>query len=1050
MITRLLAVAIPMVLCINSLLFAQNNSLPEIDQLNLKISMPAFEPPIIEVASGFEIELVAAPPLVGYPMMACFDDRGRLYVAESDGQNLTTKEEYLTQRPRFVRRLEDTDGDGRFDRSTIFADQMTMPEGGLWHDGALYIISAPYLWRLEDIDDDGVADRREKILGYMEFDGRANQHGPYLGPNGRLYFSGGHFGFDFVGSDGSRSGQSRAAGVFSCWPDGSDVRVEGQGPVNPVDVVFTPEGEMLTTCAIFDGVGGRHDALIHWVPGGLTQQVYGDPVLPDTGFRLPAMTRWGQVAPAGFVRYRGTQFGADYRDSYFACQFNAHKLVHVELTRHGASFVSREKDLVWSENRDFHPADVLEDADGSLLLLDTGAWLSWGCPFSELAKPEIKGAIYRIRRSDASSPEDPLGLSLKWDEVGKLIQRLTDARPAIRDRAAETLVKVGKPVAEELIEALTQSENADLRRRVVRILSRIKGEEPKAALRTALVDVDSGVQQLAVRSLGTFKDRSAVPALIELFADAEAPLRRAIASALGKIGDPQAVSTLLESSALEEDHFVRHAQIFALIEIGDTRRVRDGLAADQFPRVQHTALRVLDQMGEDVLEAAEVLPFLSVADSGLRQEAQRIIAGRSEWQPALLKVFEQWVNRKGSGDGKLIESLVLSLMSDKELRSIVGSTLLGPEVEIDVKIQLLQTLSLLTEVPESFVPAITHCLHSETSEIKHGALSVIRRLPNGSFDETLEAIASDEDEHDLTRVIAAELISHASGNLSDNVISFLFQQLAESGALPLRKKGVAKALGNIEIGAANINFIFQLLNIFPNLGPLEFNEVIRPFIRFGSSDQGRRMSSQEQAKIGARLLTQVRASSAWRGIKEEEWQSLFAAYPDDIQRKAKVLSASRVDENADRKRLHDLLSMKGLGNASRGRAAFFAGRGACVTCHRVEGIGGTIGPDLSKIGLIRQPKDLLEAILFPSSTIVNGFETYEIATHSGEIYSGVIQRQTPKVIHIKNAAQQETQVPREQIEALRMSAVSTMPEGLDQTLSDVGLLDIVEFLVFCR
>ena len=83
----------------------------------------------------------------------------------------------------------DLDGDGVFDKSTIFADQMTMPEGGLWHNGALYIISAPYLWRLEDVDDDGVADKREKILGSMEFDGRANQHGPYLGPNGRLYFS---------------------------------------------------------------------------------------------------------------------------------------------------------------------------------------------------------------------------------------------------------------------------------------------------------------------------------------------------------------------------------------------------------------------------------------------------------------------------------------------------------------------------------------------------------------------------------------------------------------------------------------------------------------------------------------------------------------------------------------------------------------------------------------------------------------------------------------------------------------------------------------------
>ena len=167
------------VACLSSLFALAGSSLAADDR---------FTPPKIKVAEGFEVRLVAAPPLVGYPMIACLDDRGRLYVAESDGRNLTTRQAIERELPRFVRRLVDVDGDGVFDESTIFADRMTMPEGGLWHDGALYIISAPYLWRLEDLDDDGVADKREEILGSMEFDGRANQHGPYLGPNGRLYF----------------------------------------------------------------------------------------------------------------------------------------------------------------------------------------------------------------------------------------------------------------------------------------------------------------------------------------------------------------------------------------------------------------------------------------------------------------------------------------------------------------------------------------------------------------------------------------------------------------------------------------------------------------------------------------------------------------------------------------------------------------------------------------------------------------------------------------------------------------------------------------------
>ena len=116
------------------------------------------------------------------------------------------------------------------------------------------------------------------------------------------------------------------------------MRIEGQGGINPVEVVFTRSGEMLSTCAIFDSFGGkRHDALIHWIPGGLTQRVYGAPLLPETGYRLPAVSRWGQVAPAGLVRYRGANLGAEFKDTLFACHFNTNKVLHVQLVPSGAT-----------------------------------------------------------------------------------------------------------------------------------------------------------------------------------------------------------------------------------------------------------------------------------------------------------------------------------------------------------------------------------------------------------------------------------------------------------------------------------------------------------------------------------------------------------------------------------------------------------------------------------------------------------------------------------------------------------------------------------------
>ena len=250
-----------------------------------------FVQPELIIDDRFTIELAAAPPLVEHPMLATIDPQGRMFISESDGQNLQ-KAELLKQRPRFVRMLEDTDRDGVYDKSTIFADKMVMPEGALWHQGALYIISSPYLWRLEDTDGDGVADRRDKILGYMEFDGRANQHGPWLGPNGLLYFTGGIFGYDLVGTDGVHAAKGTSAGVFSCRLDGSDIRVVCHAGINPVEIAFTPRGDMLGTCAIFDSVGGRHDSLSHWVHGGQygpkdygsTRE--GSASLKRTGYRL--------------------------------------------------------------------------------------------------------------------------------------------------------------------------------------------------------------------------------------------------------------------------------------------------------------------------------------------------------------------------------------------------------------------------------------------------------------------------------------------------------------------------------------------------------------------------------------------------------------------------------------------------------------------------------------------------------------------------------------------------------------------------------------------
>src|ERR1043165_5114641 len=145
------------------------------------------------VPDVFEVELIATTELAPRPVSGSFDEQGRLYVTDSSGSNEKPDKQVANPLHR-VLRLEDTDGDGKFDKSTVFADKMMFPEGCLWYDGSVYVAAPPSIWKLTDTNNDGVADVRIEWHQGKTLTGCANDlHGPYLGPDGWIYWCKGAF-----------------------------------------------------------------------------------------------------------------------------------------------------------------------------------------------------------------------------------------------------------------------------------------------------------------------------------------------------------------------------------------------------------------------------------------------------------------------------------------------------------------------------------------------------------------------------------------------------------------------------------------------------------------------------------------------------------------------------------------------------------------------------------------------------------------------------------------------------------------------------------------
>ncbi|WP_165075267.1 PVC-type heme-binding CxxCH protein [Paludisphaera rhizosphaerae] len=1047
------------------------------------------------VAPGLKVELFAGEPLVANPVTLSIDGRNRIFVAETfryhagvtdirrhmtwldddlSGRTIEDRlamlrkhmgaeaETYGVEHDR-IRMVEDGDGDGKADRSTIFADGFNEILGGigagvLARGDSVWFACIPDLWRLRDTNGDGKADERLSLhrgfgvhVGYLGHD----LHGLRLGPDGRLYFSIGDRGFNIPTPDGRRVVEVETGAVLRCEPDGSKLEIYATGLRNPQELAFDDHGNLFTCDNNSDG--GDKARWVHVVEGGDSGWRMGYQYLETPTSRGPwnAERLWDSEGakhalsmipplaniadgPSGLVCDPGVGFPAEYRGKFFLCDFRAtanQSGIQV-LTNEpdGATFrLADARKLVWG----VLATDVEFGADGALYFTD------WVEKFSSPSK----GRIYRI--VDPSSPSDPqvararelLAQGFEKRSVDELAGLLAFPDRRIRQEAQLALADHGPEGAARLASVAKANASPLARLHAIWGLGQLgrRNAEALMPLLPLLTDADPEVRGQVANLLGEGRVAAAFDGLIAATRDKSPRVRFFAAMALGKIGRSEAVGPILEMLRrnADKDAYLRHSGVMGLAGIGDVPALL-AAAGDDSPAVRAGVLLTLRR-----LKRPEVARFLTDADPALVLEAARAI--NDALIPEALPALASTPAAADSSEPLLRRIVNANLrLGGKERAEALAAIAARSDLPAGIRMEALDALRdwpapsakdrivglwrpidprPADEAVAALAPVLNPLLNGSPELVRQGAARAAGGLALADASPALKALIVDRRRASATRVEALRALETMGATDAD-----LAERAADDDAVPVRNEAL-RILAVVRPEQA-----VKRLEARIGAGPVaERQGALRTLGAFKSPVADDLLSTWLDRLIAGSVPPEIRLDvlEAARGRNQEE-----------IRRKIAVYEAARPKDDPVARFAEALMG----GNAAAGRKVFNQKLAvACVRCHKVDGQGGEVGPDLSAIGAAHDRNYLLEAIVAPSRQIAPGFETRVVATNDGRVHVGVLRSEDAESVKLVTPDGAPLTIPKSTIEDQRRGD-SAMPEDIIANLSKFELRDLVEFL----
>ena len=945
--------------------------------------------PFMDLPDGFIAENAVAPSLVRHPIMASLGPPGRLFVGDSSGTNLN-KAGLEKALPHRVLLLTDSNGDGIYEKASVFADQMTFPQGGVWLNGSFFVASPPGIWKLTDADGDGVAEQREMIVGGFEYTGNAaDVHGPFLHPNGRLYWCHGRKGHEVRQKDGTLVHAGLASGIWSCRADGSDVRWHALSCAdNPTEIDFTPEGEIVGTVNLFY-TGPRGDTLVHWLRGGVyprEDQLPAIAGLARTLETMPVAHNFGHVAISGCAFYRSGALNPGWRGNLFAVHFNTQRVTRLELEPDGATYRITEREFLKLRDPNAHLTDVLEDRDGTLLVVDTGGWFRIGCPSSLVARPDVLGTIYRIRRKDPPATVEPWGTGTTrvWQ-----LSRSGDAADVTE------------------LTAMLGGKNAGVARAAGNALASCARPETIPALVKALGHPDPGVQLAAGHALGE------MPSL-----------------------DAGVVRALIERLKGTMDPALEHQLMFALFRASETAPLLEALRNSAAPALQRRVLAVLDQLSNSPLSATTVVALLDSHDGELARTAATIVARHRNWMPALTQHYSSRLTNLSADALAILEQAVKPWASEPTVRELVSDLTASTALACQRTGWRILASNRGAPLEPRCTASLTQALATAVATDLPLLLDAMAVCPSPEFRPVLNQLATDEHRPLSLRLKALSAGTPSGTRLTAETSQMLLRTLTEPSSTGARLEA-ARILSRAKLSRDQLRALAPSLSA---LGPVELR-IAANVIR-----------AAPDAEIGRTFAAAMAKSAALASFQESEIRTLFGNLPPECFSLVEpALRGLAAEDDSRRRKLETLPPLvSSRGRPAAGREIFQTGKGACSACHRIGSVGNRVGPDLSTIGQIRSERDLLESILFPSATLARDYEAHAIDTTDGRSLVVVIRRTLSDALVVADATGEELTLPRSQIATMETLPTSLMPIGLDHAISEEELLDLVAYLRTCR